>query len=178
MRDIGVDTWLAHGTLLGWWWNESTLPWDGDLDMQLSFESLEYLAENFNMTTYSCATESNDDIGSDTATSEQESVGSMHEYLLDVNPNYTSRGRGNWQNIIDARWIDVSNGLFIDITGLSEVMTGIWSCKNQHRYSTEELYPLIETKFEGVTAMIPAMSEAILIEEYESTALEIEQFGG
>lgn len=21
MADIGVETWLVHGTLLGWWWN-------------------------------------------------------------------------------------------------------------------------------------------------------------
>ena len=21
MTDIGVDTWIIHGTLLGWWWN-------------------------------------------------------------------------------------------------------------------------------------------------------------
>jgi hypothetical protein len=20
-RDKGLDTWIAHGTLLGWWWN-------------------------------------------------------------------------------------------------------------------------------------------------------------
>lgn len=22
MRDIGVETWIMHGTLLGWWWNK------------------------------------------------------------------------------------------------------------------------------------------------------------
>lgn len=22
MSDIGVQTWLMHGTLLGWWWNK------------------------------------------------------------------------------------------------------------------------------------------------------------
>ena len=22
MSDIGAETWIMHGTLLGWWWNE------------------------------------------------------------------------------------------------------------------------------------------------------------
>lgn len=21
MADLGADTWIMHGTLLGWWWN-------------------------------------------------------------------------------------------------------------------------------------------------------------
>ena len=25
MADIGVETWLMHGTLLGWWWNQKVV---------------------------------------------------------------------------------------------------------------------------------------------------------
>ena len=25
-RDLGVQTWLMHGTLLGWWWGKKVLP--------------------------------------------------------------------------------------------------------------------------------------------------------
>jgi hypothetical protein len=27
MESEGIVTWLAHGTLLGWYWNGHTLPW-------------------------------------------------------------------------------------------------------------------------------------------------------
>ena len=26
-REKGIETWIAHGTLLGWWWNGRMLPW-------------------------------------------------------------------------------------------------------------------------------------------------------
>lgn len=32
MADIGVETWIMHGTLLGWWWNQKVrnfLPREG-----------------------------------------------------------------------------------------------------------------------------------------------------
>lgn len=28
-NDLGLETWLAHGTLLGWFWNGKILPWVG-----------------------------------------------------------------------------------------------------------------------------------------------------
>lgn len=103
-------------------------------------------------------------------------------YLLDVNPWIWQRERGDGMNIIDARWIDVRNGLFIDITGLSEThpdtKPGIWSCKNYHRYRTDELYPMRETMFEGVMAKVPYSYDKILTDEYKESALVNTQFNG
>jgi len=69
-------------------------------------------------------------------TSEDGSV--SREYLLDINPYHTERERGDAQNMIDARFIDKTNGLFIDITGLAEThpdtRPNIIVCKNYHRY--------------------------------------------
>lgn len=97
------------------------------------------------------------------------------EYLLDINPNSVERERGLGLNVIDARWIDIRNGLFIDITGLSEtqpeVQPGIWVCKNYHRYNTRDLYPLRETVFEGVPALVPYSFDRILTHEYSGQAL-------
>jgi hypothetical protein len=96
-------------------------------------------------------------------------------YLLDVNPWSTQRDRGDGANIIDARWIDTTNGLYIDITGLSEVYPeqkpGIWSCKNLHDYRVRDLYPLRESTFEGVPSSIPYAYDQILVDEYRLTAL-------
>ncbi|KAN0110199.1 LicD family domain containing protein [Hyaloscypha variabilis] len=162
-RERNIETWIAHGTLLGWWWNGKIMPWDWDLDVQVSASTLTWLGENLNMTMHSYSSINPD--GTEV----------NREYLLDINPNIVQRVRGDGQNVIDARWIDVRNGLFIDITGLSEVnpstQPGIWSCKNFHRYATRDIYPLRETEFEGVKSLVPYSFDKILTAEYSSRAL-------
>jgi LicD family len=162
-RERNIETWIAHGTLLGWWWNGKIMPWDWDLDTQVSAATLSWLGENLNMTMHNYTSVNPD--GTEVT----------RDYLLDINPNHVERIRGDGQNVIDARWIDVRNGLFIDITGLSELnpstQPGVWSCKNFHRYRTRDLYPLRETEFEGVKALVPYSFDKILTEEYSSRAL-------
>jgi hypothetical protein len=36
-QHLGLETWIAHGTLLAWYWNGQILPWDWDLDTQVSY---------------------------------------------------------------------------------------------------------------------------------------------
>ncbi|KAH8593277.1 LicD family-domain-containing protein [Bisporella sp. PMI_857] len=162
-RDLNIETWVAHGTLLGWWWNGQIMPWDWDLDTQVSGTTLAWLGENLNMTFHNY-----------TSTTDNGTV-IFREYLLDVNPHAKERVRGDGMNVIDARWIDVRNGLFIDITGLSETdpvtQPGVWSCKNYHHYRTRDLYPLRTSVFEGVPALIPYSFDKILTKEYGSQAL-------
>ena len=148
------------------------LPWDWDIDTQVSGSTLEYLGTHLNRTmhTYTAASSSshNDPV--------------TRTYLLDVNPFAAERDRGDGFNIIDARWIDVHNGLYIDITGLSEtypdVQPGVWSCKNFHRYKVTDLYPMRETTYEGVIAKVPYAYDRILLEEYEEKALVTTLFEG
>ena len=45
-RERNIETWIAHGTLLGWWWNGKIMPWDWDLDTQVSAATLTWLGEN------------------------------------------------------------------------------------------------------------------------------------
>ncbi len=162
-RERNIETWIAHGSLLGWWWNGKIMPWDWDLDTQVSASTLAWLGENLNMTRHNYTSHEAD--GSE----------STHEYLLDINPFHVERVRGDGENVIDARWIDVETGLFIDITGLSEVFPdnqpGVWICKNWHRYRTRDLYPLRESVYEGVPALIPYQFDKILTEEYSAKAL-------
>ncbi|OTA94071.1 hypothetical protein M434DRAFT_384849 [Hypoxylon sp. CO27-5] len=162
-RGLGVETetWLAHGTLLGWWWNGRVMPWDYDLDVQMPTATLAYLGRHFNRTLHDYRFPHDGYVNK--------------TYLLDVNPHHTDIERGNGHNIIDARWIDVSNGLFIDITGLAERdpagSPGVWSCKNAHKYRTAELYPVRHTEFEGVPASVPYAFDKILTDEYGSKSL-------
>ncbi|OJJ35232.1 hypothetical protein ASPWEDRAFT_111448 [Aspergillus wentii DTO 134E9] len=154
----GLETWIAHGSLLGWWWNGKMLPWDWDVDTQVSDTTLIHLADLFNQTVveYSAA---------------DSSVKS--KYLLDINPWARNHETGLGLNIIDARWIDIGSGLYVDITGLRRTIPEepyIWQCKNFHRYRTEDLFPLRKTTFEGSSAHVPFRYDAVLIEEYNETA--------
>jgi phosphorylcholine metabolism protein LicD len=170
-RSLGVETWLAHGTLLGWWWNGRIMPWDYDLDVQVSAATLHYLGKNLNRTHHEY-----------TYTDPATGSTLKKEYLLDINPHHSDVGRGDGQNVIDARWIDLSNGMFIDITGLAERepsrQPGVWSCKNYHRYRTTELYPMRQTEFEGVPATIPYSFDRILVDEYGTKSLVTTEWEG
>lgn len=62
-------------------------------------------------------------------------------YMLEVNPHYTIRSTHDVLNVIDARWIDTSSGLFIDITTVrvneearARGRLGALICKDKHQY--------------------------------------------
>ena len=56
------------------------------------------------------------------------------DYMLEVNPKYTDPSYDDTLNVIDARWIDIETGLFIDITAVRPHMTknGVMCSKDQH----------------------------------------------
>ncbi|KAI1171665.1 LicD family-domain-containing protein [Nemania sp. FL0916] len=218
-RALGLETWLAHGSLLGWWWNGRVMPWDYDLDVQVSVATLALMAERHNGSLHEYEYEvDGDEVGGlgggggakiqgrrrrDTGKRSEggegeggnaeeggEGEGEGEEmptkikktYLLDVNPHYVALTKGNGANVIDARWIDTSNGMFIDITGIRERDVehnpGVWSCKNNHKYRTAELWPLRRTEFEGVEAWIPYNFDKVLTDEYGPKSLVKEEWAG
>lgn len=103
----GLRTFIAYGSMLGWIRNGLTLPWDGDIDVIVTMESLNLLARNFNQTLifdYSA---------------QDKFQSAMSGYLIDINPAYYSRVKGDGNNIIDGRLIDISTGAYLDITALA-----------------------------------------------------------
>ncbi|KAG0664162.1 hypothetical protein C6P44_001234 [Monosporozyma unispora] len=98
----GIISWLSHGTLYGYMYNGETFPWDEDFDLQLPIKHLNYLAQYFNQ--------------SIVLEDPREGNG---RYLVDVSSSITVRTNGNGNNNIDARFIDLDSGLYIDLTGLS-----------------------------------------------------------
>lgn len=61
------------------------------------------------------------------------------DYLLEVNPHYINREQTDFLNKIDARWIDMESGMFIDITTVRYNLThpagkGMLSCKDGHEF--------------------------------------------
>ena len=117
-----IETWIAHGTLLGWYWNQKLLPWDTDVDVQMSMESLRSIADRFNGSTHTFSY-----------------GGRRRSYTLDVNPAYTTASILDTANRIDARWIDVQEGNFIDITAVRYVSAERLFCKDGHYYTVRML---------------------------------------
>lgn len=132
MSDIGVETWIMHGTLMGWWWNRKVgseralfsrfipemsqiLPWDSDIDVQVSAPAINFLAGYYNMTLHKYKGRS---------------------YLLEINPHYVNSSSTDYYNTIDGRYFDTDTGLFIDITTLwpKSGLVGKLSCKDGHEY--------------------------------------------
>jgi len=135
--------WLAHGTLLGWSWNQRNLPWDVDIDVQTTLEELSTKMVDLNQT--------------------------LHEerFFFDVNHHFINRNYQTGTNKIDARYIDKRTGLYIDITALAlNVSNGLFQCKSIHYHTKEELFPLQQTLYENVTTWIPQNVSSILEREY------------
>jgi hypothetical protein len=101
MGDVGITTWIAHGSLLAWHWNERIFPWEWDLDVYVHFRELQELLRCCNGSVYG--------------------YGREGRYLLDINTFAWERdGIVDPDNRIDARWIDLSMVLYVDITAVQE----------------------------------------------------------
>ncbi|KAF2708051.1 hypothetical protein K504DRAFT_382262 [Pleomassaria siparia CBS 279.74] len=181
MNDLGAETWIMHGSLLGWWWNRKIMPWDSDIDVQVTEASLAYLAAYHNMTVHHFAIPAV--VGDSTATGPKGSEG--RNYLLEVNPHYENASPGDILNVIDARWIDMATGLFIDITALRKDVAaekagvpGRMLCKDRHHYLSTDIFPLRESMFEGTPVRVPYAYQELLEEEYGKKALTVTQFHG
>ncbi|KAF9883142.1 hypothetical protein FE257_004062 [Aspergillus nanangensis] len=170
MKDIGVETWIMHGTLLSWWWNQKIFPWDNDIDVQISEPSMHFLDEYYNMT------EHHFDIPG---------VEGGRTFQLEINPNYVIRSTKDKLNVIDARWIDTSSGLFIDITAVRKDdekrehgQPGALMCKDGHRFDELDIFPLRNSHFEDFPVKVPYEYTKLLQEEYGSTAITATSFKG
>ncbi|KAK2929115.1 LicD family [Fusarium oxysporum f. sp. vasinfectum] len=120
MEDVGITTWIAHGSLLAWHWNARIFPWEWDLDVHVHLRGLQELVSCCNGSVYKFGTEG--------------------KYLLDVNTFVWERDcMVDPANRIDARWIDLATGLYVDITAVEEAddaeeEEGLLAAKDGHRY--------------------------------------------
>lgn len=175
-----------HGSLLGWWWNQAIMPWDSDVDVQMTLESMSFLAEYHNMTIHHFALpQPLYDIEEEEGDNANEIGHKTRDYLLEINPHYKNGSVADSLNMIDARWIDTETGLFIDITTLRRNATaeeegkrGHMMCKDKHHYLEQDIFPLRISTFEGVPAMIPYAYSELLEEEYGRSSLTQASFEG
>ncbi|KAM9923683.1 hypothetical protein OXX59_005022 [Metschnikowia pulcherrima] len=196
----GITTWIAHGSLLGWYWNGLSFPWDADYDVQVPISDLHKLSRRYNQTVVV-------DFGAD------EKEVRLGRYFLDCGTWISHRDPGNGHNNIDARFIDMDSGLYIDITALAvsqtpaparydkglpkqlqrpekymnlppnpkaelarNTATQLYNCRNKHFSSLSEISPLRLTVMEGVPAYIPNNFTEILQAEYGSKGIGAQKF--
>lgn len=178
MDSLGAETWIMHGSLLGWWWNRAIMPWDSDLDVQMNMESMEYLAAYHNMTVHHFQLPKLEE-------EKEEKEDKFRDYLLEINPNYVNGSVADKLNRIDARWIDMETGLFIDITTVRPNITareqglnGHLMCKDGHHYLEQDIFPLRKSKFENIPVKIPYAYSELLEEEYGRKSLTKTTFEG
>ena len=89
------------------------MPWDSDIDVQMSASTVHFLASYYNMTIYTYQ---------------------KRDYMLEINPKYTDENFKDKFNVIDGRWIDTETGLFIDITAIrpKKGAKGVMATKGKH----------------------------------------------
>ncbi|MCJ1376357.1 hypothetical protein MMC20_007599 [Loxospora ochrophaea] len=163
MADLGAETWIMHGTLIGWWWNRKILPWDSDIDVQMTVDTMQFLASYYNLSVWHY---------------HLPHIPEGRDYILEMNPDFAINGPNDKWNMIDGRWIDTETGLFIDITTLrpnktarAEGVEGALMCKDRHHYLEKEIFPLRESVFEDTPVKIPFDYKWLLEEEYTKRAL-------
>lgn len=193
-----LNTWIAHGTLLSWYWDGVGFPWDNDIDVQMPIADLHTLSRKFNQS-----------IIMDLGDGDNNEI-RFGRYFLDCGTFISSRTKGNGNNNIDARFIDVDTGFYIDITGLAlsnlrlparlskqlpEELGGssvdqtisdmdkneymkAYNCRNNHFARLEELSPMRLSIVEGEPAYIPNDYGKLLNNEYGYKGLMAKKFKG
>ncbi|AEO70476.1 uncharacterized protein THITE_2121977 [Thermothielavioides terrestris NRRL 8126] len=162
MEDLGVETWLMHSTLLGWWRDKRVLPGDLNISVQVSELGIFFLAAYYNMSTFYFK---NPDLPNG------------RKYLLQLSRHARDRDPPEGLDPVDARWTDIETGLSIDVYAVRYNLThpggeGMLSCKDGSEIRDTYLFPLQKTTFEGVPARIPYRSRELLVAEYGVTALD------
>ncbi|MCJ1442913.1 MAG: hypothetical protein MMC23_003410 [Stictis urceolatum] len=170
MKDLGAETWLMHGTLIGWWWNRKILPWDSDIDVQMTFDSMAFLHNYYQLYVFHWT---------------HPDIPGGRDYMLEINEQFDKDNENNRYNAIDGRWIDMQTGIFIDITAVkpndemrAKGQLGALKCKDNHKYNESDIFPLRDSTFEGVDVKIPYEYAWLLEEEYTKRALTKDEFEG
>lgn len=168
-NEKGIISWIAHGPLLSWYWDGLLFPFDEDIDIQMPAEELTRFSKLYNQTLVI-----------------EDITEGFGKFLIDCSTFIHHRSKTENENHIDARFIDIDTGLYIDITGLGisedpapdkyqEMIAlaeaegsprPVYNCRNAHFYSYDELLPLRFTMMGGVPLYVPNKIAELLKDEY------------
>eukprot|EP00891_Asterochloris_glomerata_P004930 jgi/Astpho2/4930/Aster-x0657 len=137
---LGIPSWLGSGTLDGWVYGQDILPWDMDIDLRLMTTDLAWLW--------------------DTHDGQVAPLDPDGRYLLRINKHFILPSPLK-NNVIDARVVSTSTGLFIDMVGFQPATMAtsnqyspeaIWASKSPQLCELRSIFPLQRTKFAGSPA--------------------------
>lgn len=168
-HEKGIVSWIMHGPLLSWFWNGLLFPYDVDIDIQMPARDLIEFSKKYNQT----------------LVVEDPSEG-YGRFLIDVCTFVHNRDISYTGNHIDARFIDVDSGIYIDITGLGkssaklpeeykekpivskeQASDAVFNDRRKHFYTLQQLLPLRYSMINGVPFFVPHRIENRLRFEYE-----------
>lgn len=168
-EEKGIISWIAHGPLLLWYWDGLMFPYDIDVDIQMPATELNRLAKNYNMTLV--VEDINDGYG---------------KYLIDCSTFLHHRNKPKRDNHIDARFIDIDSGTYIDITGLAKndekpppeynryiktqkskgAPLELYMDRRKHWLNYEKISPIRYSMIGGVPVYVPNDIMSMLNHEY------------
>ncbi|KAI5969983.1 hypothetical protein CANMA_001023 [Candida margitis] len=191
-NQYNINTWIAHGSLLSWYWNGLQFPWDADIDVQMPIQDLHKLSQLFNQ---SIIVDFGNDLNSEMR---------FGRYYVDSSTFISHRAKGKGLNNIDARFVDLDTGLYVDITALAlsdepapdrynsyladteydrnkgdksisqidrNAFLQIYNCRNKHFSGFNELSPLRLSSIQGDYGYIPPGFESMLLVEYKEKGI-------
>ncbi|KAI5965406.1 uncharacterized protein KGF55_001627 [Candida pseudojiufengensis] len=174
----GIIWWIMHGPLLSWYWNGMMFPFDIDIDIQMPVSELYKLNDLYNNTLV--------------VENPREGFG---KFLIETNTFLYNREFSGGDNYIDARFIDVDSGIYIDITGLSKSKSfpqkeyneypeldiiktdendEIYNDRRKHFYKLNQLSPLKFSYLQSIPVLIPNEIETRLKFEYPKGLTDLE----
>lgn len=169
-EEKGIVTWIMHGPLLSWYWDGLMFPYDVDIDIQMPISEMIRLTKEYNQT----------------LVIEPPSEG-YGRFLIDVGTYIHNRERSDTGNHIDARFVDVDSGIYIDITALAkssfnlpneykenpivsknenDANAEVYNDRRKHFYTLPQLEPLHYSMMGGVPLYVPHQIEDRLRWEY------------
>lgn len=168
-EEKGIISWIAHGPLLSWYWDGLMFPYDIDIDIQMPSSELNRLSANYNMT----------------LVIEDVSEG-YGKYLIDCATFLHHRDVARKDNHIDARFIDIDTGTYIDITGIGinneqpppeydgyirnkqrkQESVELYMDRRKHWLNFEKISPLHYSMIGGVPVYVPNDIMSMLNNEY------------
>lgn len=170
-EEKGLVSWIMHGPLLSWYWDGLMFPFDVDIDIQMPISELVRLGKYYNQTLVV-----------------EDPTEGYGRFLVDVGTYIHNRDISTTGNHIDARFVDVDSGIYIDITGLSKSAAGlpeeyeknpivqkkegdeyaeVYNDRRKHFYTFEQISPLHYSMMGGVPLYVPNQIEERLRFEYE-----------
>ncbi|ODV77323.1 uncharacterized protein CANTADRAFT_55808 [Suhomyces tanzawaensis NRRL Y-17324] len=173
-EEKGIVSWIMHGPLLSWYWDGLMFPFDLDIDIQMPMVELSRLALEYNQTLVV-----------------EDPTEGYGKFLIEVGTYIHNRGISAQSNHIDARFIDVDSGIYIDITGLSrseanppeeyrdnsladiekppkDALAQVYNDRRKHFYKLDQLSPLRYSMMCGVPVFVPSTITNRLIFEYSN----------